>query len=87
MSTPTVPRLAYRINEVAALIGISRAQVYALMNEGRLRYRQVDGIRLIPATELDRLIGTDDEPVTELNPDHCAPPEQPGKAARGSPTP
>jgi excisionase family DNA binding protein len=57
VSTPTVDKIAYRPKEAAAAIGLSRARIYELMAEGRLAYTQVDGTRLIPRTELDKLVG------------------------------
>jgi excisionase family DNA binding protein len=56
----TVEKLAYRPQEAAHAVGLSRARIYELMAEGRLAYVQVDGTRLIPAAELNKLIGVGD---------------------------
>ena len=37
METPPVDRLAYRVNDAARLVGISRARAYQLLRDGRLR--------------------------------------------------
>jgi excisionase family DNA binding protein len=60
MSTPVVDRIAYRPLEAAAALGLSRSRIYELMAQGQLAYKQLDGTRLIPRTELDKLIGVDD---------------------------
>jgi excisionase family DNA binding protein len=56
MVHPNTEKLSYRINEAAYALGFSRSQIYALMDTGALRYIQVGGVRLIPASELERLI-------------------------------
>jgi excisionase family DNA binding protein len=50
------PKLAYSVAEACAAIGISRPTMYVLMERGQLRTVKIGGRRLIPATELERLI-------------------------------
>jgi excisionase family DNA binding protein len=59
-----VERLAYRPREAAAALGLSRARVYELMAEGRIDYRQIGSVRLIPRTALDALLSDSDGGVT-----------------------
>jgi excisionase family DNA binding protein len=58
----TVERIAYRPQEAAAALGLSRARVYELMAEGRLAYKQVDRVRLIPRSAIDALLADGDVP-------------------------
>ena len=48
-------RLAYPINESAALLGVSRRTVYELIRRGTLRPVRVGARQRIPAAELARL--------------------------------
>ena len=52
-ATPAPARLAYSINEVCALLGISRARLYQAMNAGELPTVHVGSRRLIRAAALD----------------------------------
>ena len=53
---PNTPaRLAYPINESAALLGVSRRTVYELIRRGTLRPVRVGARQRIPAAELARL--------------------------------
>lgn len=62
-SVPGIPdtrpefRLAYSPTEAAQKLGISRSSIYALMRAGTLRTARAGARRLIPAAELDRLLG------------------------------
>lgn len=49
-------RLAYRINDAAVAIGLSRSKLYQLINEGRLQKTSLAGRTLIRAEELKRLL-------------------------------
>ena len=51
----TPARLAYPINESAALLGVSRRTVYELIRRGTLRPVRVGARQRIPAAELARL--------------------------------
>jgi excisionase family DNA binding protein len=48
--------LAYRINDAAAVTGLSRSKLYELIAEGRLRSIKVAGRRLIPRDALEALL-------------------------------
>jgi len=50
-------RLAYSPKEAAEKLGISRSSIYALMRAGTLRTTRAGARRLVPAVELDRLLG------------------------------
>lgn len=49
--------LAYSLDRAAALIDVSRRSLYRLMDSGELRTVKLGGRRLVPAHELERLIG------------------------------
>ena len=51
----TPARLAYPINESAALLGVSRRTVYELIRRGTLRPVRVGARQRIPAAELARI--------------------------------
>jgi len=53
---PTPPRVALRIDEAAAAIGISRNSIYAMMKSGELPYSVVAGRRLIKVSDLEALL-------------------------------
>jgi len=52
----TEPKLAYRVDEACRALGIGRTSLYALIAEKKLRTARVAGRRVIPATELERLL-------------------------------
>ena len=45
-------RTAYRPNEVADLLGLSRSTVWAMMKDGRLKYTVFCGIRFIARSDI-----------------------------------
>jgi hypothetical protein len=49
-------QLAYRVNDVAKLCGLSRSQVYNLMRAEQLDYIEVGKIRMITDAALRRLL-------------------------------
>ena len=49
-------RLAYSVEEAAAIIGISRRTVYELLRTGQLRSVKIGSRRLIRHTDLERFI-------------------------------
>jgi excisionase family DNA binding protein len=51
-----MPRVALSIQEFGDALGISRPSVYKLIERGEVRTVMVGGRRLIPATELDRIL-------------------------------
>ena len=48
-------RTAYRVNEVAEILGIARSTVYAMMKDERLRYSVFCGIRFIAGSDIPGL--------------------------------
>ncbi len=50
------PPLAYSTNAAATLIGISRATLYVMMNDGRVPSIRVGGRRLITAETLQNIL-------------------------------
>jgi excisionase family DNA binding protein len=55
----TDQKRALRVNEVAALYGISRSTIYKIMSDGRLRTVKIGGRRLIPRDAIEALISGD----------------------------
>jgi putative molybdopterin biosynthesis protein len=56
-SRPLLERIAFSPDEVAQLLGLSRATIYNLMNRGELRYTSIGNRRRIHRFEVDRLAG------------------------------
>jgi excisionase family DNA binding protein len=56
VSTIDVDKIAYRPNEAAQAMGLSRSRIYELMAEGVIAYRQLGNTRLIPRAALDALL-------------------------------
>ena len=64
MATASIPRqvehlelAAYTVDQVCVVLGLSRFTVYKLIAENKLRTVMVGRRRLIPRTEIDRLLG------------------------------
>lgn len=55
-STDVGDKLALSVNDVCAALGVSRPTVYELIRNGRLRTVTLGRRRVIPRTELDRLL-------------------------------
>jgi excisionase family DNA binding protein len=55
-SRQSLEKLAYRIPEAVAAIGISRTGIYELIKAGRLRVRKVGTRTLIERAELERMV-------------------------------
>ena len=51
------PRLAYRVAEAAATLGVCKAHIYNLITRGELRAVKIGNSTRIPASELLRLCG------------------------------
>lgn len=49
-------RLAYRIDEACASIGIGRSSLYNMIRDGRLKSVKIAGRTLIPRCEIERLL-------------------------------
>ena len=61
---PPKERLAFRINDAAAAVGLSRSTLYKLIAANKLRTVKVAGRRLIPVSALDALITESDGEVS-----------------------
>jgi excisionase family DNA binding protein len=55
-------RLVFSPNEVADMLGTSRAHIYNMMSRKELRYTMVGKLRRIPRSEVDRLVTLSDAP-------------------------
>jgi excisionase family DNA binding protein len=53
--------------EVADQLGTSRGFVYSLMEAGDLRSLKLGGRRIIPASEIERLVGLAEAPPSSAN--------------------
>ncbi|MEW6157789.1 MAG: helix-turn-helix domain-containing protein [Verrucomicrobiota bacterium] len=51
-----LPRLAFSVNETAEALGIKPISVYRLINRGKLRASSVLRHKLIPVSEIQRLL-------------------------------
>ncbi|MGB6487552.1 MAG: helix-turn-helix domain-containing protein [Steroidobacteraceae bacterium] len=54
--TNTLPRVAYSIDETAAMLGISRWSTYQLIKRGDLRPVRIGARQRVPAEQLERLV-------------------------------
>ena len=50
-------RVAWRVNEAAFRLGVSRATIYKMASGGKLRLIKIGGRTLIPDAEIERLLG------------------------------
>jgi len=57
-SEEQAPRLLYRVTEAAAMLSLSRAKVYELINSGALRSVRIDGARRIKAADLQAFVAS-----------------------------
>jgi excisionase family DNA binding protein len=48
-------RRAFRVDEAASLLGVSRATLYKLAADGRIRLVKIGGRTLVPASEIERV--------------------------------
>lgn len=53
---PAVSPIAYRINDAAKAMGLSRSTLYSLAKQGRLRIRKIAGRSVIAADDLRALL-------------------------------
>lgn len=53
---PPLTRMGLRINEFAAAMGMSRSAVYNAIKRGELREMKIGTCRIIPASEMERLL-------------------------------
>jgi hypothetical protein len=57
--------LAYQVNAFCRALGISRTSFYDLMKRGELKTIVIAGRRLVPKTEVDRLIANATTALTQ----------------------
>lgn len=60
---PSLPRVAYSIDEASAMLGISRWSTYQLLRRGELRTVRIGARHRIPAGELERLVRPQEQPA------------------------
>jgi excisionase family DNA binding protein len=60
-TTLVTDKRALRVNEAAALYGLSRSTIYVLMASGSLRSVKIRGRRLIPRDALEALLVKGDQ--------------------------
>ena len=58
---PACRKRAYRIPQACEAYGFKRSMLYDLMAQGKLRYSQVNGIRLITEDALDELLASNEK--------------------------
>ena len=63
MTAAPAPRLAYRIDEAAERVGVSRVTIYKLIGEGKLKTVKIGRCRLIPASALHALANGGDASI------------------------
>lgn len=53
---PSAPQTLFTVDEAAEQLRVSRSLIYSALRDGRLRGVKIGRRRLIPASEVDRLI-------------------------------
>jgi excisionase family DNA binding protein len=64
--TPTHQRATYTVTEVAAILGLSRANTYALLAAGSIPAIRLGTRWIIPRYRLHQWLDTTPQPVTAL---------------------
>jgi excisionase family DNA binding protein len=54
-SNPAPPPKARRVKDACAVLGISRATLYKLSLQGKVKLVKIGGRTVVPETEIDRL--------------------------------
>lgn len=57
LQQPAPPQVAYTLNQFAKLFGKNRSWSYRLAATGKIKVINGYGSALVPATEIDRLLG------------------------------
>lgn len=58
------PRVAYRVEDAAEMVGVSRSEMYRLVSTGRVRKVPDMGVKVvIPHSELVRVFAVNDGPL------------------------
>lgn len=60
-AAPPIPKIAFNLGEAEYSIGISKRTLNRLIAAGQIKSVLVRGCRLIPATELMRITGAEQE--------------------------
>jgi len=66
MTNDVQGRMAYRPEEAAAAIGVSRDMIFKLLASGQLKGWRIGAARLISADEIKRFIGEREREATEI---------------------
>jgi len=56
--SPSIPKIAFNLGEAEYSLGVSKRTLNRLIASGEIKSVLVRGCRLIPASELERLCGT-----------------------------
>lgn len=56
---PRQKRLAYRVDEVADLLGVSLSTIYRAIKAGQIKTVKVSSTYVIPVSAVNELLGTD----------------------------
>jgi len=57
-ASPTLPRLAYTMDETAKILGVSYITVHRLLKRGQMKSSKALRHKLIPMTEIERFLKT-----------------------------
>jgi excisionase family DNA binding protein len=55
---PPIPRIALRVHEAAAAIGLSRSSTYRFIKEGKLPSKKVGGCTIIRVADLEAFVAS-----------------------------
>lgn len=53
MTGADLPRRAYKVSEVAAMLGCSKDSIYALINSGQMKALRINSLKVVPVEEVD----------------------------------
>jgi excisionase family DNA binding protein len=53
-----IPRIALRVHEAAAAMGLSRSSTYRLIKEGKLPSKKVGGCAIISVADLEAFVAS-----------------------------
>jgi excisionase family DNA binding protein len=57
MNSTNIEARLYSVNVVCKMLGLCRTTLYERMKDGTIAFVQVGGVRRIPASEVDRIVG------------------------------
>jgi excisionase family DNA binding protein len=61
-SNESLPRLAYRPDELQSILGIGKTKVFDLLKSGEIRSIKKGGVRLVPVSALEEFLAGRPEP-------------------------